>query len=701
MLSQHLCGLRITPLRFQKTVVTFENSFHRLKFRFEIILLLFIAAAAVVLQGQYLFDFPGYVHGWAQVDRYALSMGFLRNGFDLFHPETYVLNPIYPGDLLIQSADSITAIDFPIHDYWVAWLIKLSGIQSPWLFRMYVVLAGCIGLFYIGKLARLILNDDYKALFVVAFASLSPLFVYYQGSLLPCIPSLALAIVGVYYYFLFRSTHVNKHFHVFSLCIGIALLSRTTFVIPFIAVLAMEFLSIANARKIEWRRYVFILPIVVSFFLYRWHNDALRNEYGSMFLHRLIPAANANEARFLLDYIWEHWRFVYFSSIHYWAVAIVAALVVCFLVAKRIPQQSRRLLLSFVAVYLLGCFLFAAAMLKQFQDHDYYFLDTFYLPLLLVLIALLSFVPAARNRVHRTFYVLALVAFVAFAFRMPMKSQRSRHEAGANNGLQNTIENFTGSAQYLDSLGVSREAKMLVIDAVAPNLPLTLMDRKGLVVLWTTRGMIEHALKWEYDYIVFQNEYFMDHVYRGFPEILEIVQKIGSNGRITVCKRVDGNEQTLQEFFGAIGTPVLEERMDFEGGDLGTWKGYKTTTDVAYTGVRSACFTMENSSGLTMEWSNLDFLNDHDCPAALNLWLKTDQAIDLDLVLWMSSDGKEVLHEIRSLKDILEPSAAWQNVKYSFVLPKLTSQNSRMSVYLVNRSPSLVYYDDVHFAVYP
>lgn len=687
-----LCGSK-------KTRVTFENSFHPLKFRFEIILLLFIAVVAVVLQWPYFFEFPGYIHGWAQVDRYALSMGFLRNGFDLFHPETYVLNPIYPGDLLIQSADSITAIDFPIHDYWVAWLMKLSGLQSPWLFRVYVVLAGCIGLFYIGKLARLILNDGYKALFVVAFASLSPVFVYYQGSLLPSIPSLSLAIVGVYYYFLFRATHLNKHFYVFSLCIGIALLSRTTFVIPFIAVLAMEFLSIAKARKIEWKRYVFIFPIVVSFFLYRRHNDALRNEYGSMFLHRLIPAENMDETWFLLDYIWEHWRFVYFSSIHYWALAIVAVFVVYFLVAKRIPQQSRRLLLSFVAVYLLGCLLFVAAMLKQFQDHDYYFVDTFYLPSLLVLITLLSFVPAARKKIHHTFYALALVAFVAFAFRMPMKSQRSRHEAGANNQLQNTIENFTGSAQYLDSLGVSRGAKMLVIDAVAPNLPLTLMDRKGLVVLWTTKGMIEHALKWEYDYIVFQNEYFMDHVYRGFPEILEIVQNIGSNGRITVCKRVEGNDQTLPEFLGCTGSPILEEYMDFESTDR--WKGYQVTAAEHHAGAHAAWCSKDYSSGLTMEWSGLSVLRAVYHPVSVRLWVKSEEVLDADVVLWMSDSGKEVLHEIRSLKDVIQPSRNWQEVEFHFVLPPTCSQDTKLSCYLINRKPSVLYYDDLVFAVYP
>lgn len=682
-------------------MVTFENLFHLLKFRFEIILILFIVVATAILQGPYLFDFPGYIHGWAQVDRYALSMGFLRNGFDLLHPETYVYNPIYPGDFLLQSPATFTAIDFPLHDYLVALVMKITGIHSPWLFRMYVILAGCIGLFYLGKLVRLLLDDELKALFVVVFAAFSPVFVYYQGSLLPSIPSLALTIAGVYYYFLFRDTPFNRFFHLSMVLLALALLSRTTFVIPFVAVLSMEFLAILKTRTIAWKRYVLVVPIIGLFFWYRWHNDGLRNEYGSMFLHRLIPAESGEEAWFLLNYIWEHWRFAYFSSIHYWAVALVVVAAIVLLIWKKSHKQKRLPLLAFTGIYLLGCTLFAVAMLKQFQDHDYYFLDTFYLPLVFLFIGILSFVPKPQHRLQKALYWLMLSSFIVVAFRMPHKSQRNRHEAGVNNRLQNTIENFTGSAEYLDALGVPRTATILVIDAVAPNMPLTLMDRKGLTVLWSTKGMIEHAFKWEFDYIVFQNEYFMDFVYRGYPEILGRVRKVGSNGRITVCVRDEGNAQTLEEFLGLKGTPLLDEYMDFEAGDNGKWKGYQTTQDAFYAGSRSAYCTKDNASGLTMEWFNLPFLSGAYHPAKLSLWLKSEATVDADIVVWMSVEGREVFHEIRPLKDVVKPSADWQPASFSYVLPDAMGKDSKLSVYLIGRGPSLVFYDDVRWSVYP
>jgi hypothetical protein len=675
-----------------------------LKFRFEITLLLFIFATTAILQGPYLFEFPGFIHGWAQVDRYALSLGFLRNGFDLFHPETYVYNHIYPGDFLVQNSSTVSAVDFPLHDYVVAAIMGISSNHAPWIFRIYVIVAGCLFLFFLGKLAQLVLKDTVKTLMVVVFAALSPVFVYYQGSLLPSIPSLALAMAGIYYYMLFRTTGKERSFYASVVLFALALLSRTTFVIPFIALLGLEFLQMVRTRKVPWMRVLSILPVVLVFMLYRMHNDALRLENGSMFLHRLIPAESMEEVRFLLNYVWEHWRLVYFSSIHYGLLAAIGLGAIVFVGIKKLRLRIESFplfLLGFTSLYLLGCLLFAVAMLKQFQDHDYYFLDTFYLPFLLVLVLLLSIIPRSQHAITKGVYWLVLVAFIGFAFRMPVRSQRSRHEAGSNNRLQNTIENFVGSASYLDSLGVSHDATMLVIDAVAPNMPLTLMDRKGLVMLDCSRGMIEHALKWDYDYIVFQNEYFMDRVYRGFPEILRSVRKVGSNGRITVCVKDENVEQTIHPFLGLGGTPTcIQERVDFETEDSTAWRGFQRTTEKAHSGMASACFTLNFGSGLTMEFTKCAAAGSDYHAALVSMFVLAEEDIRTDVVMRMTREGKEVYHEVRPLSDYMKPSAEWQAVELFFVVPPFVGEDTQLSFYLSNNASNTLFYDDIEVSVY-
>src|SRR5438067_11466151 len=68
--------------------------------------------------------FPSFHHSWSQSDRYALAIGFLRNGLDFFHPQTFNL----------ITTNGITQVDFPIHDYLVALMMKLTGVHQPFIF---------------------------------------------------------------------------------------------------------------------------------------------------------------------------------------------------------------------------------------------------------------------------------------------------------------------------------------------------------------------------------------------------------------------------------------------------------------------------------------------------------------------------------------------------------------------------------------
>jgi len=62
-----------------------------MKKKIEIIgILILIIGFGFLFQFEYLNEFPSYIHAWAQSDRYALSLGFIENGFDFFKPQTYI-----------------------------------------------------------------------------------------------------------------------------------------------------------------------------------------------------------------------------------------------------------------------------------------------------------------------------------------------------------------------------------------------------------------------------------------------------------------------------------------------------------------------------------------------------------------------------------------------------------------------------------
>ena len=92
-------------------------------------------------------EFPLYTHAWAQADRYAIALGFLENNFNLFYPQTFVLNTQFPHDFLIAGATGITSVDLPIHEYLVAGIMNIIDTRAPWVFRVYELFFSCIGYF--------------------------------------------------------------------------------------------------------------------------------------------------------------------------------------------------------------------------------------------------------------------------------------------------------------------------------------------------------------------------------------------------------------------------------------------------------------------------------------------------------------------------------------------------------------------------
>ncbi len=86
---------------------------------------------SVVFHKNTINEFPSHIHAWSQADRYALSLGFLNNGFDFFHPQTYNLNVQFPASKTLAVEEGITAVDFPIHEFIIAVLMKLLHTTEP------------------------------------------------------------------------------------------------------------------------------------------------------------------------------------------------------------------------------------------------------------------------------------------------------------------------------------------------------------------------------------------------------------------------------------------------------------------------------------------------------------------------------------------------------------------------------------------
>ena len=503
--------------------------------------LLVIGLAMFFLQRNYMDEYPTHIHAWAEQDHYALALGFINNGFDLFHPETMIYNKQFPGWWQEPSATTITSADFPIHEYTVALLMKLFGTTSPWVFRLWTLLWAVIGLLFVYRIAFLVTKKFTKSLFVTFVALCSPVFVYYSNGFLPSIPALSMGIIGLWFYLRYCEDKKRRHFHLGIAFLTIAMLMRTTFAIELIAVLCFELLRVIRKESTLPDKLPSILISAALFLAYFLWNRHLRNLHGTIFLNQLVPPDDWQDFKELVADTYHKWTFHYFQRLQYLAIAALAiAAVVIAIIRKRALKHTQPSssdshaplsLWWLPLIEVFGCLLFSVAMMQQMPFHDYYLLDTFFLPFVFA-VALLLRQFHFRLLSTKAFAALTAAVLCVFWVRGAMNMQEKRRTMEYDGFY--SYERFQDADKILDSLGISRDAKILCLYGYAQNGPFIQMGRKGYTMMWDEEGWLENALGWDYDYIVIENGKFSVHLDKN-RELLSRLKKIGGNKQFSVC----------------------------------------------------------------------------------------------------------------------------------------------------------------------
>lgn len=671
--------------------------------RQDLIISIIVLALGMSSQLAIISDYPANVHAWAQFDRYALSMGFLDNGLNFFKPQTYVYNHPFPDNWQKPGDTTITAVDFPIHDFIPAVIMKLTNSRSPFIFRVYILLYSFIGLFFLFRLASRATGSFGKSMLTVLLAASSPVFAYYQGGFLPTIPSLANAIIGVYFYYLsMEETGGRRHFRLSLIFLTLSALARTTFVIPLVALMANELLRFARgASGIKSRA----LPMAIAAVIilgYRLYNNYLTTTYGTLFLNHLMPPSGNEQMAETLRQIYNNWSLHYFTRIHY-ILFLTVALTAAFFALKKLAPAARsvRSLSVFTLIYIVGCLLFAVVMLQQFVAHDYYFLDTFFLPCILLSMITLSVIPIPAGRVASISAIIVIALIALLLFNDSRQCVEMRRTAYYADRMENTLQNYSGAADFLDSVGIPMESKILVLDAVAPNVPFALMNRKGLVVLDVTQHNILNALNWNFDYVVFQNTYFLPIVYAAYPAIVSRLKKVADNGKITICKADPNKNRSLMELLQPQGyQPILADTLTFETPPNGNWKNITTTQEQAFEGLSCFHMTPETTYGLTYTHKAPDAMREHPTNIVITTQVLNSGKADCDVVVAINLGEELVYYASTKLQTAPDSSQTWQPVTLFFQLPAMEQADCDIAMYLFDPANTQLYLDNLVMVMY-
>lgn len=653
----------------------------------------------------YITDYPSYLHAWSQSDHFGITLGFLNNNFNFFLPETPVLNHQFPDQWLSATTHGITSVDFPIHHYIPALLMKLYGENTPAISRLYTLCYSLFGLWAIYKLTFLLSGNRIKSLFVLIFAATSPVFIFYQASFLPTIPSLANSFLGLYFYAKYIKEGKNRLFVYTILFLTLSALSRTTFVIPLIAVFGNEFLRVLfKETKIKNKILPFLLSVcaILGYFFY---NQYIRETYSSIFIGDIVLDKSVSEFWKSITTFIQRWFFHYFTGYHYITLILIAIGSIFY----KIKNNKNKTTISWLSIYLcilmVGYLMFQVAMIRAFLEHDYYLLDTWYTPIVFFLILGISVISIPSSKMLlRSLGGIMMVLSILFISRS-YSSQKHRHFLPDYDMPTRSLYNFMGSSEYLDHLNISKTAKILSLDPYAPNLPFVVMERRGYCVIYADKKKIDKALTFDYDFIVIQTRLYESTIHQYYPDLINRLEIVGSNGRITVCKLLqESRKQSVDEFLKKKNNQILfSYKQDFEGEIKEShYKNLKLNSEIFTSGTNSSETHPQSKYGMLFKEIIPEFCLKRSTEIEIkgNIFSRLNE--DAHFVLAVSDGKDNVYYTSVLLKEIynLENKEHWQTFEISKILPKFNSENYYISFYIYNPDGGHLFIDDLEINMF-
>lgn len=488
-------------------------------------------------------QFPAHIHAWTQSDRYALAVGFTENGYDFFHPATLNLKPRYEAAIPLEDPQGITSVDFPIIEYLAALLMGIYGQPAPWIFRTLMLLLGLSGLFFWFRFLREAGVNYGLSLSGLLLAFTAPVFTYYLNSFIPSTSAIAMSLVALYLFARYLRNEKINFLITALIFLTLAALIRKPFVMGLLA-WAGAFVLIFWKEKSKLRIVLpgFLASLAVVGF-YHVYNKFLSFTYGSLFISDLMPADAVAETIQLIQISWANWKLTYFS-LPAW---IWIGIAISGLVFKGFGDKTNKVIGFSALLWLAASGLYLLAMARQFPAHDYYFLDSFFLPLLILLglgLRLLS-------KIDRPFqWSILIIAFAlnGWMLKQSYAIQSERNTFKSWDRTEITRRNFEGGAKLLAEAKVPPNAKILVLDAYTTNMPLLLLERKGYTVINTTHENLRQAMKWDFDFVAIQNSFLASDIIRNYPDITQKLQPVANNGKIGIfLKRENSNSLSYKE----------------------------------------------------------------------------------------------------------------------------------------------------------
>lgn len=521
----------------------------KIKAPYQLLIFLFYFGFSFYIQRDIIKEFPHHIHAWAHTDHYALSKGFINNGFDFFHPETLTSNKQFPSTEHPHELSRITSTDLPLVQYTAAIAMKIIGNEQPVVYRVLMLLIATLGLLYLFKITYHFSGNTGASLLMPLALLFSPVYLDYQVGFLPSMAAMSFLFIGAYHLLIYNERQTKKDLIQAVIALSLSSAIRTPFAILLIALVGYQLLLLLRKKGTLQTLVILAVGLIIpiTYFLYNQH---LRAEYGSIFLGSPLYPRNLAELKSNFSEAYQNWYYHYFGALQ-WSMVIFS--LISIFVLRLLRQDLLRnevRLLDLSLIYGLGVFSYMILMSRQLVHHDYYALDTFIPYLVLIAIVQIStFIKRARIPY---FFAFVLLGTLVVSLKSNLSLLEERRSPEFSEPYTQMYHDYSQMSSLLIRNSIHREEEIQIWDPLAPNMPFLLSGNSGANLLELDHDRIEESMHWPLKHIVVRNSIFNSTLMEVYPEVFNSTQLIDFDGRLLLLRKLDTlkSDQSIFEWMG-------------------------------------------------------------------------------------------------------------------------------------------------------
>lgn len=672
------------------------------------IIVFFIVVVLAALYYNYheiAFKRPQSIHKWRQSDCASIALNYYQHGMDFFHPETHNLTS--EGG---KSGKCCTS-EIPVLYYTVAVLYKIFGYHDS-VFRIFNMLIFFLGLFYLFRIFRYLIKDVFWSLALSLLFFTSPVLVYYGNNFLSNSSSLSFSIVGWYYFIRFAFDRKPRYFYISMLFYLLAASCKLTALFSLFAIAGIYLLELFRGiafggdRKLFERKAKYalaMLPVFVIVGAWLVYAHLYNKQYDcSYFSTTIFPIWDLTKAQIadVVNKVLHIWQPQYFHS------SVLAFLAMCFLFVFYYFRRNHKVLMYSIMIIAAEVFVYVILQFWTFGDHDYYTIDMYILPMIVVISAFDVLRRNFNGVLNSGFVKISFSVFILFNVYHAHKQMNERYNGWMNDVAQNA--DLYTITPYLREIGISENDTVISIPDNS-HCSLYLMNQKGWTEYTDMKFNRGEKLRYNQDssgiqasidkgakYLIVNGEselytkpyllYYCHTPVGRYNNVLIFDLRGGSKG-LSLNKR---NEKTRVMCNAELLSP---DRQFFvcDSSDIRFEYGISQSSDLAFTGKYAAKLNAACPYGMTLSFDSLQ----HGESFRISVWRKPAPGSKQGDIIVAGVENPFYYNQY----EIVDRQKGWEKLAMEFfVSPEMN--NKSVKVYLYNPGNDAVYFDDFEVVRY-